>query len=257
MRTKSVKRSARNFYQRAAIALSAATVLSVAPLAQAELVTNGGFEVTSAGTGQINFNTTVTGWSLPVPNDSYAFIYAPGTADTTGAASEYGNVQLWGPNNGSPNGLPASSPAGGNFLASDGAFQNNGPLTQTINGLVAGDEYSVSFWWAAAQQQGFNGDTTSGWIVDFGGAPVQSVDTSLTAHDFSGWMQQTFYFTADGPSDVLSFMSQGTPSSTEPPFALLDGVSVNPSPEPGTWALLLTGILGAAGVSRARRWMKR
>ncbi len=257
MINKDVKRSFKNLCQGAAIALSAAAVLTVAPLAQAELVTNGGFETTTFGNGQLGFNTDATGWTVPPPagTGSYIFVYSPGTADTTGALGSSGNVSLWGPGNGSANGLGVS-PDGGNFIASDGDFEN-GPLMQTLNGLIAGDTYAVTFYWAAAQQEGFDGITSSGWIVGLGGAPTQSVDAGILNHGFSGWNQATLDFTADGTSDVLSFLAQGTGGGSEPPFALLDGVSVTQTPEPGTWLLMLTGILGALGVLRSRQWMKR
>ncbi len=276
MINKDVKGSVRNICQ--VIALSAAAVLAVAPLAHAEnLVTNGSFEDTtplngfSAGiSGQINYSLLATGWTAPALFGSYAFVFTPGTADVTavggGAISQYypDNVYLWGPNDGSNNGLPATSPDGGNFLADDGSYQNGGPITQVLNGLTAGDTYSVTFWWAAAQQEGFYGATTSGWQVNLGTnvntAQMVGIDplNPLPSEGFSGWTQQTFDFTADSTSDTLSFLAQGAPGSTQPPFALLDGVDVEQvTPEPGTWVLMLTGILGALGVMRSRQWMKR
>jgi len=252
MKHKGVK----SFCKGAAIALSAAAVLTVAPIAHAELVTNGSFEATSNGNGQLGFNTDVTGWSVPAPPGSYAFVYAAGTGDTVGANGQYGNVSIWGPNNGSANGLPAASPDGGNYLAADGSFQD-GAITQTLNGLTAGDTYAVTFYWAAAQQFGFTGGTTSGWSVDLGSAPAQSVSASIGSEGFSGWAQATLDFTADNTSDVLSFLA--LPTGGEPPFSLLDGVSAADvsTPEPGTWALMFAGVFGALGVSRARQWFKR
>ena len=122
---------------------------------------------------------TVANWRTT----GYNFVYAPGTADigTTGGANSgqpkeapgqynsggYGSTYMWGPNNGSANGLPATSPAGGNFIAGDGAFQV-GAIKQTITGLTAGQTYSVKFYWAGAQQQSFSGATTEAWTVTFG-----------------------------------------------------------------------------------------
>jgi hypothetical protein len=64
---------------------------------------------------------------------------------------------------------------------------------------------------------------------------------------------QTFTFTANGASDVLSFLAQGTPGG-EPPFALLDGVTLNSAtPEPGTLTLIAGAApLAAAGFVRKR-----
>jgi hypothetical protein len=80
-------------------------------------------------------------------SDAYNFVFSAGTADTGGSPGQYGTLTLWGPNDGSPNGLPAASPAGGNFVGMDGDFQT-GALQQTITGLVVGAEYSVGFWYA-------------------------------------------------------------------------------------------------------------
>src|ERR1700722_18580603 len=127
------------------LALAAAVAaLAVTRLASANaLITNGSFE-SNTGNGQLGFNTSVTGWSVPAPNGSYTFLYGAGTADTVGADGEYGNVGLWGPNNGSNNGLPATSPDGGYYLANDGDFQQ-GAISQTVSGLTVGANYTISF----------------------------------------------------------------------------------------------------------------
>ena len=188
----------------------------------------------------------------------YNFIFAAGTADTTGATGVYGGLTLWGPNNGSANGLPPSSPNGGNFVAADGDFQTEA-ITQTINGLKAGDKYTVSFYWAGAQQEGFTGPTTDAWIVGFGSATQETPIVNNVSHGFTGWQHQSFTFTADGASDVLSFLAVGTPAGV-PPFSLLDGVSVNSvsAPEPGSVTLLvsLAGLLGGLGIRRFRKKAK-
>jgi hypothetical protein len=79
------------------------------------------------------------------------------------------------------------------------------------------------------------------------------------SHDFTGWYSETFDYTATSTTEVLSFMADGTPNG-EPPFALLDGVSLNnvtPAPEPGTLPLLFTGLMGGLGILRSRKWLKR
>lgn len=68
-------------------------------------------------------------------------------------------------------------------------------------------------------------------------------------------MHQIFTFTAQATSSVLSFLAVGTPSGV-PPFALLDGVTLNAAtavPEPATWTMMMVGIAALGGIARSRR----
>ena len=216
--------------------------------ARAQTLLNGGFEKTTNGNGQLSYNTTATGWT--VPSGGYAFLFASGTADTTGAVGQDGNLKLWGPNDGSANGMPTSSPNGGNFVALDGAFQVQ-PIQQTVTGLTVGNKYAVSFYWAGAQQAGFNGKTQEQFKVSFGGDTQSTALLDNADHGFTGWQAQTFTYTAHSTSQVLSFLAVGTPSG-EPPFSLLDGVSVAAVPEPTALAALFIGVVGSGVFVRRR-----
>jgi hypothetical protein len=216
------------------------------------LVTNGDFESTTNGGGQMGSVTDATGWVT----NGYNFIFTPGSADNGGVPSaQYGNLQLWGPNNGGDpsNTLGATSPDGGNFVGADGAFQV-GAITQTIKGLVAGQQYTVGFDWAGAQQSGFTGATTEQWIVSLGSESYSTTVAQDVSHGFTGWTHTTFTFTADGDSEVLSFLAAGTPDG-EPPFSLLDGVTMTAVPEPASMAIMGSG-LAVLGLFRRRRARK-
>lgn len=133
----------------------------------------------------------------------------------------------------------------------------------------------MTFAYAGAQQFGFDGATTEGWVVDLGtSVPTDSQRRSKTLsataqitgnniggnlvnanHGFTGWQSQTFVFTAQTANDILSFLAIGTPDGV-PPFTLLDGVSVTEAgvvPEPATWALMIGGFAMVGFAARRRR----
>lgn len=228
-------------------ALVASAALLASP-AFANSFQNGGFEILTAGPGQLTSNTVATGWT--VARGGYTFAFAPGTADTTGSNGQYGNLSLWGSNNGGNNVLP-SSPSGGNFLAIDGAFQVQ-PVKQIITGLTIGKTYSVGFDHGYAQQHGFSGPTVQHVSVSFAGTTYSTADYNLGNHDFSGWFHSSYNFVATHATETLSFLAYG--DKPVPPFALLDGVTFTPDtvPEPATWAMLLAGF-GAVGFAARRR----
>ncbi|ELX08605.1 hypothetical protein Jab_2c06600 [Janthinobacterium sp. HH01] len=230
------------------LAVTAAAALSTgAASASTELIVNGGFE--TGDYGQINWGGhQLSGWT----SNGYNFLFNGSNVDNGGTSGSYGNLELWGPNNGASNGLQAS-PVGGNFVAADGAFEM-APLQQTVNGLVAGQQYNLTFYWAGAQQSGFDGATTEQWQVSLGNQTQSTAIKNNVNHGFTGWQKETFTFTASGASEVLSFLAVGTPAGV-PPFSLLDGVSMVAVPEPQTWGMLGLG-LGLVGFAARRRKAK-
>ncbi len=226
-------------------ALGAALMLGVSARA-ASLVTNGGFEDLSNGPGQLGYNTEAADWTTT----GYNFVFASGTADSTGSVGQYGGLSLWGPNDGSANGLPPSSPDGGNFVGADGDF-DVGPISQVINGLTVGETYKVGFDYGYAQQQGYNGDTKQYWQVSLGGDSKNLPTYDLPSRGFSGWSFANVVFTATSTTETLSFIAHG--NLPIPPFALLDGVSLNEVPEPATWSMMILGVAGIGAFARRRR----
>jgi hypothetical protein len=221
------------------------------------LVKNGDFSLSSAGNGQIGYNTVLSDWST----SGYNFVFAEGTADTTGAMSWFGNsLTLWGSHNGGANAL-ATSHDGGNFVANDGAY-GVAALSQMITGLNIGQKYELTFEWAAAQQFGFTGATTEYWVANLGDDAATRQATAIysnASHGSSAWSKVSMIFTATGTSELLSFLAGGTPVG-EPPFSLLDGVSLLelPTPatdiaEPGSWLLMASGLGLLALLARRRR----
>ncbi|MBD3760257.1 MAG: PEP-CTERM sorting domain-containing protein [Rhizorhabdus sp.] len=169
-----------------------------APLQAANLVLNGGFELLTMTSGNAAHSTIIGDGTngLPVANNwsssqqggrgaGYNFVAVNnpgyfGGGSITGADDLFddaytngnaggaggGDFALWGPDSGSNNGL-INSPVGGNFLVADGSYLNR-PVEQTITGMTIGQTYHLSFYWAAAQQAGFNGDTKEAWVVCIG-----------------------------------------------------------------------------------------
>ncbi len=212
--------------------------------------TGADYKSTGAGVnipGGYNTGTTLTGWS----NTGYTFLFnTTGSSNNVGDQSVTGSggaLALWGPKNGSNNGLVAA-PGGGNTLGLDGVYQR-GVLSQVVTGLTSGKQYMVSFEWAGAQQQNYTGATTESYSVALGGTGYNSTtqvldkaQTTATANNvskgFTGWMAQSFTFTADATSDTLYFLANGTPNGL-PPFSLLADVTMVAVPEPKATACLV------------------
>jgi hypothetical protein len=238
-----------------ALALAAMAASSISSASATQYVTNGGFEMSSLSQSTLlgNPDTSITGWS----NNGTFVLYctsAPGTTcDNTSVVT--GGFALAGPANGNANGL-TSSPQGGSYMAfdSDPAFQ--GPFSQTISGLTVGDKYTLSFYMGGAQEINRSTPTTTSITATLGSESFSTPVIDTPAQGFSPWELYSTTFTYTGGGDVLSFLATGGPGG-EPPYALLDGVSltggVGGVPEPSTWAMIIAGFAGMGLLARARR----
>lgn len=239
----------------------------IASSAHANLIVNGGFEQTTNGTNkqltsgasttQTNY-TTLSGWNSVSLNGSgggYNFVMNLSQPAPNMALSLYT----------SGNGFKAS-PDGGNFFASDPAY-GPGLLYQTVDGLVVGNQYTLTFNYALGQQSGYTGSNSDYWKFGLGTSfddlNQQTAVLTIPQGGFSGWQTATATFTATATSESLGFLA-ATSVAGAPPFMLLDGVSLNaaakPSganvPEPATLSLMLGG-LGLVGVMARRRYKQR
>ena len=76
---------------------------------------------------------------------------------------------------------------------------------------------------------------------------------NVANHGFTGWMTQTYDFTAASATQTLRFLAVGGPGGL-PPIAAIDNVSLTGGvPEPAAWALMLVGFGGLGAALRHRR----
>ncbi len=243
-----------------AVALAVAVTMGAGISLQAQSILNGGFELSTNGANkQADRDTQASNWtSTLVPQSnywagvgmgSYSFLMGSSSGTAPSYTDSPSTMTLWGPHNGVQNGL-TDSPDGGNFWMTDAGW-NTGKLEQTVSGLTAGVTYTLSFWSAGAQQQGYDGATSTRWSVTFDGVTQTTSYLNIASRGFSGWQKQTMEFTASGTSALLTFLADGSPSGL-PPMALLDGVSLAPVPEPSSYAAVIGGLLAVAAVARRR-----
>lgn len=236
------------------------------------IVLNGGFD--DPGTPVNAFITqsspAATTSSLPAwfmgGVGAFERVYSPGCG---GGGAGCGSIPLYlaGP-------VPATSPAGGNFFALDADPTFGGPFgPNSINQYISvlpGQTYALSFWYAAGQDIGLTGAIDAAWQVSLDGVflpgdggtlvtPAGSGGpkntTTKTLHnpsqDFTGWAFESLTFIAPTPtgysgsgpvSELLTFLGI-SPNGGLPPVLLLDAVSVNAAPEPGSLALLGAALM--------------
>lgn len=250
-----------------AIVAAAAAVMAVGTSAHATVnfIKNGSFELDSyvdpktgkdiahefgasfAGPGKPG--NSVTDWTSPSKPAFNVWEPDAKTATSVNAFDRFNPAKgqfLWQ--------LPGTpDPDGGAFVILDGDPKANGPLQQSVSGLTVGKTYTLSFDWAAVQYASRTGATTDKVQVSFGSDVFSTPIVADPSKGAQGWFTVSHAFTAKSTSELLSFLSIGTPVGL-PPAVALDGVSLKANvPEPATWAMMILGFFGLGGALRARR----
>lgn len=261
------------------LAIATLALGGVATAAQANLVSNGSFETFSNASNSgcsssqqvVNGggSSNLTGWTTGdggiggLSGSSYTFVLN---------SSNYGNFTPMTQDNGGCSNIGlkptiTASPDGGNFVAADPAYESSllYTLSTTVTGLVVGTNYNITFYMGAGQQTGFTGASTDDWVVGLGSTPgTGTSQTSPTISPgaggaFSGWVSEEISLVAAATTEALWFLGQSTAANGQPPFVLLDGISMTQSsgsssvPEPPSYAIVMIGLLSLAGVRRAVR----
>ncbi|MGH8113632.1 MAG: hypothetical protein ACREPS_01060 [Rhodanobacteraceae bacterium] len=251
--------------------LLAACAVGIAHATPTDLITNGDFSQsshtapwqfgTNSGGGQFfgggsctYGGNSITGWQ---GNGGYEIWYnSSAAASTVEPCTQYSETQLL-----SPISAPPAGAGSGSFVGLDGISSPipNAGISQMINGLVAGAKYTVTFYWGNTQLLNRSGPTTEYLTVSLGSQSFDTSVNSIGTHGWSGWAPVSFTFTADSASELLGFLSIGTPDSL-PPFAVLTGISMYQDvPEPSDLATFGGGLLGLGLliVFARRREMRR
>ena len=201
--------------------------------------------------------TTPTGWSLAAIDQNVQW----GVAGTYSFVMTSPTATVNAPLGGAFSMVAGTvSPDGGNLFAATSQVGTSGlqQLFQTISGLTAGNEYTLSFYEGLGQRSGYTGTASGFWNVTFGSETYTSPTVNTPSGGFTGWTQRSTTFTASSASQLLMFVFTGS-SSGSFPVGALDGVWLGePSPapvpeiDPASFGSALALVVGALGILERR-----
>jgi hypothetical protein len=131
-------------------------------------------------------------------------------------------------------------PGNGKYIDLDGSTNQPGLLAQSFV-LTAGTAYTASFQLAGNQRN----NTPESVTVDFG-----SSSTTISLPMAAGFTTYTLGFT---PTTTASYALRFLNTGNDNQGMLLDNISITAVPEPGTWALMLAGLLATSALARRRQ----
>jgi len=149
---------------------------------------------------------------------------------------------------------PAGTAGTNNFVGLDGTPGFDGHVYQTINGLIVGNTYTLSFAMATAREENSFDPGTETVTVTLGNESYTTPTIDTPANGNTPWVVYSTVFTYTGGGNVLDFFNLGT---GVPPYALIDDVSLTGGtaavPEPSTWVMIIAGFAGLGFFARVRR----
>ena len=145
---------------------------------------------------------------------------------------------------------------GGNLSADGGSYfgiqdldafaprQNAIGVSQVIDGLVVGGQYTLTF---ESNEVHTNPDFLAQWEVTFGSQTQLSTLTDTT------WMTDVMHFTAASTTQTLQFVATYLPGAL-PQILNLDGVhlTASPVPVPAAGWLFVPALVGLLRVAKSR-----